>query len=219
MAQREWRERLCGVFFFPLRQSQIRLPFFFLLSQLFVFRFLSELLVNGFWELADPDSVFGGRIFETSLEGLNETYILQLPCIGGGAEGGIQVAVYRFLQERSPPWEEMIAPHPDFLSGSPGSSGPDLGAHWSWTSVSGVHCSALLSRLREVQSGDDSVLEVWFQIPVKFWVHPLCVVVGAGTLTEKKRFWFIRWEPAVLFACSISSGPDFWLLPSAASQL
>ena len=73
--------------------------------------------------------MFRGRIFETSLEGLNKTYILQLPCIGGGAEGGIQVAVYRFLQERSPPWEEMIAPHPDFLSGSPGSSGPDLGAH------------------------------------------------------------------------------------------
>ena len=76
-----------------------RLPFFFLLSQLFAFRFLSEPLVNGFWELADPDSVFGGRIFETSLEGLNETYILQFSCIGGGAEGGIQVAVFRSLQE------------------------------------------------------------------------------------------------------------------------
>lgn len=77
----------------------------------------------------------------------------------------------------------------DFLSGSPGSGAPDLlGAHCSWTSVSGVRCSALLSRLREVQSGDDSVLEVWFQTPVKFWVHPLCVVVGAGNLTENKRF-------------------------------
>ena len=121
-----------GFFFSPLRQSQIRLPFFFLLSQLFAFRFLSEPLVNGFWELADPDSVFGGRIFETSLEGLNETYILQFSCIGGGAEGGIQVAVFRSLQERSPQWEEMIAPHPNFLSGSSGSSGPDLlGAHCS----------------------------------------------------------------------------------------
>lgn len=130
-----------------------------------------------------------GKDFETSLEGLNETYVLQFPCVGGGAEGGIQVAIFRSLQERSPQWEEMIAPHPDFLSGSPGSGAPDLlGAHCSWTSVSGVRCSALLSRLREVQSGDDSVLEVWFQTPVKFWVHPLCVVVGAGNLTENKRF-------------------------------
>ena len=43
------------------------------------------------------------------MEGLNETYVLQFPCVGGGAEGGIQVAIFRSLQERSPQWEEMTS--------------------------------------------------------------------------------------------------------------
>ena len=91
---------------------------------------------------------------------------------------------------KEPPAGGNDSSPPDFLSGSPCSSEPGLlGAHYScWTSVSGVHCSSLLSRLREVQSGDDSVLEVWFQTPMKFWVHPPCVVVGTGNLTENERF-------------------------------
>lgn len=127
------KEKALWVFFFsPLDRVRSDFLFSSFSPKLFVFQFLSEPLVNGFWELADPDSVFGGRIFETSLEGLNETYILQLPCIGGGTEGGIQVAVFESLQERSPQWEEMIALHPDFLSGSPRSSEPGfLGAHYS----------------------------------------------------------------------------------------
>ena len=95
------------------------LPSFFLLSQLLAFFSLSEPLVNGFWELVDPDSVFGGRIFETSGEGLNETQILPFSHVGGGAGGGIQAPCFRSLQEESPQWEEMASPH--FLSGSIGS--------------------------------------------------------------------------------------------------
>lgn len=142
---------LC-VFFSLGRVRSSFLPSFFLGSQLLAFFSLSEPLVNGFWELVDPDSVFGGRIFETSGEGLNETQILPFSHIGSGARGGIQAALCR---KRAHSGEKWLPPTSCLGVLAPGGPGL-LGAHCSsWTSTRGVYCSPLLSRLREEQSGDD----------------------------------------------------------------